>query len=227
MQTQASRVRGLVDASLKNGIYAMNEPLVEDVLMQSLGASRTAVRDALRSLAEQGLLTRKRRVGTVPVNTGTRIRIDDISYRDPDDARIDLDVQIKIVDWQVVPASALVKSVLHTDEAEVRVCENLYLRGGVVIGNRTAYYSTQYDPPVDGVVDMTAIARNVFGVRDLHVAWTEIGTAKADPGVCRLFGMVPDSVVLTRCQAFVDEDGNPVQVVFDHYHPDMVTFVSD
>ncbi|WP_159501235.1 GntR family transcriptional regulator [Microbacterium sp. 18062] len=228
MQTQVNRVRDLIDAALKSGVYEVGEPLIEDRLMVALGASRTAVRTALRMLADQGRLIRKPRVGTLPVPSGVRVAIDDISYLDPIDPSHTLAVTIRVTDRRPVPTSALLAAVLETDDPYVRLTENVYVHDGEVFGMRTAYYrlAAGLEPRVVQIADMPQIARDVFQVDQLIVDSTEIGTAEADAASARVLGVEPHTRVLTRRQVFVDRDAHPVQVAFDQYRPDEVTFVS-
>lgn len=228
MQTQVNRIRDLIDAALKSGVYGIGEPLVEDRLMVSLGASRTAVRAALRMLADQGRLVRKPRVGTLPVPSAVRVAIDDISYLDPADPARALAVTIKVTDRRLVPTSALLSAVLETDDLHVRLTENVYIHEGAVFGMRTAYYrdTAGVEPRVVQVADMPRIARDIFQVEELIVESTEIGMAEVDPTSARALRVQPHTRVLTRRQVFIDGRGRSVQVVFDQYRPDEVTFVS-
>lgn len=69
MNTQPSQsrtIRSQLLANMKNGIYANEERLPrESVLAETLGISRTQLRDILASLEREGFITRRHGVGTI------------------------------------------------------------------------------------------------------------------------------------------------------------------
>lgn len=218
-QTSSRRVRDLVHASIRAGIYPENETLAEDTLVNSLSASRSAVRRALQSLAEQGLMIRKPRMGTFPAHRGIRLDLRDVVDDEPERFSFDVIAQ------REVESFPLVRRLLASDEDTVRMMENAFLHDGIVIGVRTAYFSRRYTTrgPA-GPATMREVGRQVFAEEQLRIADTEIGSTLADETTSRLLGIDAGAPVLTRHQLFVGADGTPIQIVFDHYRADRVSF---
>jgi GntR family transcriptional regulator len=211
-----------VHASVRSGIYSAEDRLIEHVLMRTLGACRSAVRDALKALAAEGVVQRFPGRGTIVRYRGVRIKLADCDAVDNDDV-----VKLTITDQRLVPVTDLLRERLRTDDEAVRMVENTFSLSGEIIGVRTAYFPTRFSAQAyDGPVRMTAIANGFFG---LHLGNTrnEVGSARADAYTSRMLGIPLESPVLVREQLMYDQDGHPVQVVFDQYRADRVTFVDD
>ncbi|NQX27298.1 GntR family transcriptional regulator [Microbacteriaceae bacterium VKM Ac-2854] len=218
-QTSSRRVRDLVHASIRAGIYPEHETLAEDTLVHTLSASRSAVRRALQSLAEQGLMIRKPRMGTFPAYRGVSLDLRDVVDGEPE--RFSLD----IIAQREVESFPLIRTLLALDEQHVRMMENLFLHDGLVIGVRTAYFPRRYTSRgMAGPLTMREVGRQVFGTDELRIATTEIGSTIADETTSHLLGIDAGAPVLTRHQVFVGPDGTPIQIVFDHYRADRVSF---
>jgi GntR family transcriptional regulator len=222
MHTFPRRVRDLLHASVRSGIYSADDRLIEDVLMHTLGASRSAVRAALQTLATEGVVYRHPGRGTIVRYRGVRINLADCDAVDNDGI-----VELTITDQRLVPVTDLLRERLHTDDDAVRMVENTFSLSGEIIGVRTAYFPTRFSARLyEGPVRMTAIAEGFFG---LHLGHTrnEVGSTRADARTSRMLGIPLDSPVLVREQVMHDQDDQPVQVVFDQYRADRVTFVDD
>ena len=64
--TQSRTIRSQLLADMKNGTYANGDRLPrESVLAETLGISRTQLRDILASLEREGFITRRHGVGTI------------------------------------------------------------------------------------------------------------------------------------------------------------------
>lgn len=220
--TTVRRVRDLLSASIRGGYLPAEERLIEDLLIESLGASRGAVRQALQTLADDGFLTRRQRVGTLVTPHLTRLRLADTVPVDSDSPVITL----KLIEQRTTPTSALLRDRLRTEDKTVRMVENLFLMDGAPIGVRTAYFThditfTAYDGPVD----MSTVAAELFGAV-IALARTEVGATAADTHTARLLKIPLSAPVLTRHQVLDNVDGRPIEVVFDQYRADRVTFVA-
>lgn len=226
-QSSERRVRDLVRAAIEDGVFDEDLQLDETTLIESLSATRSAIRRALQQLTNEGLLERRPRFGTYPRNRSVRLVLDDIT--DVPGSGVGGEerprVQIKITDTRPVPASGLIRSLLSCDDETVHMMENLFVCGDLPIGVRTAYFPTSY--PVldyDGPADMGAVGQTVFNTEEMHAASTRIGATVADAATARILKIAPGSAVLTRQQVFVGAGDVPVQAVFDHYRADFVTF---
>jgi len=210
----------MVKASVRSGLYTEDTQLTEDVLIASLGASRTAVRAALQALAAEGVVFRSPGHGT-----HVRHRPIRLALRDSAVAGTDQTVTLTIVDQRIVPTTPLLRERLRTDDDTVRMVENTYSDGPETIGVRTAYFPrdvtfTEYSGPAD----MATVAVELFG-RPLGWIESEVGSAVADEHTAKLLGLPLGAPVLVREQLVVADDGSPIEVVFDHFRADRVTFV--
>jgi GntR family transcriptional regulator len=228
--TFTRRVRERVRASVRAG-YGVDEPVMEDRLVVELSAPRSSVRAALQQLADEGFLARQRRRGTTVLRRGLKVRLRDVtslsddppgSGADPDDV-----VDIVLTEQRTVPSTPLLRERLGVDDDVVRMHEDTFVVADQVIGVRTAYFparsSTSSAVPAGPVDEGSA---EVDGKRVGRIR-TEVACSVADDRTCTLFGVPQGSMVLVREQTVLDVDGDPVQVVFDNYRADRVTFVDD
>ncbi|WP_461417642.1 GntR family transcriptional regulator [Gordonia sp. GN26] len=215
----------MIAASIRAGHLPESAQLAEDALVRELGASRGTVREALRSLADDGLLVRRPRVGTIVQMRHARLEISDTIDRSEPDS----DLSLQIVDQRTVNTTEFLRSHLGTDAETVRLVEVLFRRRDEPIGVRTAYFSEQitFDfGSYTGPVGMASMATSSFGTPITAVV-TEVTAAAADSRTSSLLGVPENSPVLCRTQVFTDADGAPVQVSFDHYRSDRASFVTE
>ncbi len=219
--TLSRRVHDMLLASMHHGIYAEDQVLVEDQLIAHLDASRTAVREALRKLADEGVVERHPRSGTIVVNTGVRIALEDIRLADgPSD-----EMDIVITEQRTVPSTSLLRTRLSTSDRRLRMVENTFALKGAVIGIRTAYFRCSFEAvSYDGRAAMSEVAARFFG-RTVSRIDTSIGATTADARTARILGIAEGSAVVVRNQTFYDSHERPIQIAFDHYRADRVTFV--
>lgn len=215
------RVSDMVKASVRYGLYAQDDQLTEDVLIASLGASRTAVRAALRTLAEEGVVLRSPGHGTHVRQRPIRVALRDTVGTGGNDAQLTL----TIVDQRVVPTTDLLRERLRITDDSVRMVENTYHEGETTVGVRTAYFPCSVTfTAYDGPADMATVAVELFG-SDLGWIESEVGSAACDEHTARLLGVPTGAPVLVREQLVLDRSGRPLELVFDHYRADRVTFV--
>lgn len=218
-QSSARRVRDQVHAAIQRGVFREDEALVEEVLTTTLGASRQAVRTALQSLADEGLMIRTRRKGTFPLGRGIRLYLEDIVDDAPERFRL------QVLEARDVPTSPLLGSLLKTSESPLRLMEHLFFYDDEAIGIRTTYFSRRFTADgYTGLLGMRRVANVFFGTDDLFVTDTEIGSTIADEATSAQLGVDPGVPLLTRFQVFADPDGLPIQASFDQYRADRVSF---
>lgn len=218
--TLSRRVRDMVAAAVQDEVYPLNEKLIEEVLVESLGASRNAVREALQHLAKDGILDRHTRSGTTVASNKVRLRMHDI-VGESDESRFTL----RIVDRGEVAAVPMLLRRLEIDEPTVMMDELVFYFNAEPIGVRTTYYQvgkSTFAPVESG--DMRRVAREYFGV-ELGDIETEIGSTLADDRTGKLLGAPEGSAVVVRQQLVRDVDGVPIEVVFDHFRADRVSFI--
>ncbi|MFZ2176335.1 MAG: GntR family transcriptional regulator [Rhodococcus sp. (in: high G+C Gram-positive bacteria)] len=219
--TLSRRVHDMLLASVRFGIYAEDQVLVEDQLIACCDASRSAVREALRKLAEDGVVQRHPRSGTIVVNTGVQIALEDIALL----GATNEEIEILITEQRMVPSTALLRTRLSAADQQLRMIENLFLLKGDVIGLRTAYFRSSFNTVTySGRADMAEVVASFFG-RTVSRIETSVSASMCDARTARIFQVQEGAPVLVRNQTFFDLQDRPIQIVFDHYRADRVAFI--
>jgi GntR family transcriptional regulator len=215
--TSTRRVRDILRASIASGLTFSHDGLTEDFLVRELGASRNSVREALQMLSEEGLLDRRRRVGTSVAGSVVRIPINDIV------APAHGEVKIRWVERRVVPASAFIREALRTDAEEVGMIEHLFLLFGQPVGVRSLYFDKNVDI-VETPVAMTRTAAFPFAFGSaIGEVETVVEATTSDAKTSRLLGVAVGSPVLVRQQIVYDVHGEPREIEFTHFRADRVS----
>lgn len=222
-QTFSRRVHDLLLASVRSGLFVEDQQLVEDHLINTFDASRNAVREALRQLAEEGVVERHPRSGTIVVRTGVQMHLANVDILGGSPDR----VQLEITEQRMVPSTPLMRVRLATTDGRVRMIENTFSVGAEVIGVRTAYFRAHFSATTyTGSVEMRNVVEQFFGSTVAKIS-TTVGSSIGDARTNRLLGITPGSPVLSRQQTFFDPEDRPIQITFDHYRADRVTFSAE
>ena len=221
--TLSRRVHDLLLASVRSGIYAEDRILVEEQLIASCDASRTAVREALRKLAEDGVVQRHPRSGTIVVTTGVQIALEDIAMIGAGPGEI----AVEITEQRMVPSTPLLRTRLATSDQRLRMIENVFLFDGETIGIRTAYFRASFDTETyRGRAAMAEVASSFFG-REVSRTETAVSASVCDGRTARIFGVQCGAPVLVRSLTYFDTQDRPIQFAFDHYRADRVAFLQN
>jgi len=220
-QTSTRRVRDLLRSEVRSGLAGRDAHFVEDYLVNALAASRTAVREALQMLAQEGLVSRERRNGTTVTRGVTTFPLDDILGRGGEP------VTVERIDQRSVPSTPLLRARLETADEEVGVVEHLFSTADGPLGVRVAYYKLAYTQPESWQTcpDLQEAFTAVFG-KPLGRIDSVIEAGVAEPKTSRLLGIPENSPVLIREQLLVDVDGVPQEFTFAHYRADRVSFLT-
>jgi GntR family transcriptional regulator len=218
--TVARRVHDLLRTDLRDGVD-QDRPYVEHEVVAELHASREAVRQALRRLAEQGLLTRRPGRGTVASQNIHSLPLTDV-------AGGTLDVLVSKVDDRTVRTSPEVAQALGTDSPVVGLVQHVFAVGAEVIGTRWAYYHPHIHQPelTDArCPDLESAFRVVFS-RELAGVRAYVDAEAADARMAKRLGIREGDPVVTREELLVDVDGTPQEWAFATYRADHVAFRS-
>lgn len=220
-QRSARVVHQLLRSSIKSGILRNGESLNEESLVATLDSTRASVRAALQMLADEGLVTRQRRTGTVVRGEQVQLPVQDIiagPTADPLDYRMTGD--------QTIPAHSLIRTRLPTNQDHFRMIEYIISCAGAPIGTLVAFQINPnarppvHNPRVDGIADtFEAVYDRPFGKME-----TWIDAVGADERTARLLGIAPGAVLLVRDQVLSDIDGAVHEFAYAHYRADMVSF---
>jgi GntR family transcriptional regulator len=147
-QRPARRVYNILRTAIRTGAMDQDEQLVEFRLIRSMRESRGAVREAIRMLADEGLLTRERRVGTRVARDIIRIPVMDEVIPIDGPTPAGLGDQERTVIYQlerrmVVPPEP-VHNALSPRDGRVLMLDQLILLDGETIGARTTYITVDH-----------------------------------------------------------------------------------
>lgn len=219
--TPARTVRTVLASSIRHGVLPPGGQVVEDDVVAQLHASRTSVREALANLTDSGVLSRRRKVGTVVVAAPLEIPVAGIVPEGPDH-----DVRSRKVTDHVVPVHPLISAVLRLTDERVLLREFVMALREDPIGFRSCYRSAEFDgsdPVPAGTNDLDGWFRGIFG-RELGVVQTVIEFATADVRTASLLDVVVGAPLLVREQIFHDVDGVPRELAFTQVRADLVSF---
>jgi GntR family transcriptional regulator len=216
-------VRDLIRSAVIAGDYSSEDQLIEDVLVHLHGASRNAVRSALKQLLAEGVVSRAPKRGTYPSWDGARLHLIDVYPVDGTDQ-----LEGGAVERRLVSSTPYLRERLRTDEEELRMVESISLWHGEVIGMRTAYFSSRFDVMdlIDRDPPLTTLSEIIAGIfaRDLAQVTTEISASLADAATAKVLRTNPGVPLLRREQLVHDSAGLPIEIVFDTVRADRATF---
>lgn len=213
-------MRDLILAGIRAGDFRDDSSLDEEHLMRAFSASRGAVRGALNQLSALGVLERRPRTGTRVVDPGLRLAITDIGLDRLGGVTID------VLEQRVVPATPFLQDRLSIDDEVVRMVENSFTFDSEIIGLRTAYFSVDVknDPSdLDGPMSMPELIRDFFDTEPGAV-YVWIGAEACDARTSRILHIAEGAVLLRREITYFDLDSRPIEIVFDAFRADRVSF---
>lgn len=219
----ARLVHQLIRSSIKTGLLRRGDSLSEDVLVQQLKTTRSSVRFALQLLADEGLVSRQRRIGTFVQGKPIQIPMQDVV-----DARTSSPLEYRLIGDNTFPAHGLIRSRMPTDRSQLRMIEYVISSEGTPIGTLVAF---QIDPNIDmfvhkpAVDDIATTFRAIYG-RPFGRMDTWIDAVDADEQTAALLGISPGAGLLVRDQTLADADGVIHEFAYAHYRADMVSFHS-
>ncbi|MFC8045258.1 GntR family transcriptional regulator [Nocardia sp. NPDC057353] len=222
-QRSARVVHQLLRSSIKSGILPEGEQLNEDALIERLDSTRASVRSALQMLSDEGLVTRRRRLGTVVHSAPVQLPVQDV-VGDPETDQL----EYLLLGNQMIPAHHLIKARMPASGDHIRLLDYLIKRDGVPIGTLVAF---QVNPNVI-LMPHTLAMDHIAPVFELQYGRrfgrmeTWIDAVVADASTARTLDIEPGSILLVRDQVLADEDGNIHEFAYAHYRADMVSFRS-
>ncbi|WP_406439964.1 GntR family transcriptional regulator [Streptomyces sp. NBC_01613] len=213
--------RAIECGQLAPGTVLSSEPR----MAQETGLSRITVRHAIRSLTEQGLLVRRRGIGTHVAYDWTPHALDLAAvYEDLREAGRAPATEVLFCGTE--PAQPEVAAALAlTEGSAVTVLERLQYAGGQCIGhlrNHLPYDLLRPEllSPHDGRLASVGLyglmrAAGVFACTAQHA----IGARAATPEECGLLDVPEGSALLTLTRTTLDQSGRPVEYGSHAYPP--------
>jgi GntR family histidine utilization transcriptional repressor len=185
----SDRIRSELEARILSGEWKPGHPIpAEHALMATYGCARMTVNKAIAGMAAAGLVTRRRRAGTVvaaPVAERAVLEIADLAA---ESERLGLPYAHTI----------LARTVVTTDEGEMLAVTTLHERGGEPLALEERRISLASVPQAADE-PFTEAPPGTWLLR--HVAWTEaehvIGARIADAVLARRLGIARGDACLT------------------------------
>lgn len=212
--------------AIENGSLPAGSRIENEIkLAEDLGMSRPTIRRAIQELVDQGLLVRRRGVGTQVV-MGKFARTVELSSLHDDLVRDNRNPTTKVLRHQLV-------------ELDSRVAEHLGLMAGAKVLNITRLrfaedvpfaLLTNYLAPEYS--DITSESLEEFGLYQLmrargatmRVAKQSIGARAATGEECAHFQIPQHSPVLTMTRTLYDGSGKAAEFGVHSYRPDLYSF---
>jgi GntR family transcriptional regulator len=208
-------------SSIKNGLLKPGDALNEDEIIELLDSTRSSVRTALQMLADEGLVSRRRRSGTIVRGKPIQIMMNDIVTR-----AHATPIEYLMINDQQIPGTGLIKDRLKTGQDRVRMVEYVLKAGGFAIGTLVAFQISPNALTPVHTVDMAEIAdtfQRVFGAEFGRMdCWVD--AVPADDRTARLLKIPVGSILLVRDQVLTDIHGTVHEFGYAHYRADLVSF---
>ncbi|NQX13357.1 GntR family transcriptional regulator [Microbacteriaceae bacterium VKM Ac-2855] len=217
VQKSPRRVHSLLRAAIYSGELAPNQRLSEDELVEALGTSRNAIREALVLLAKEGLVTRSTRVGTVVAGNIVTLTIE--GFAAPSD-RESGGTRYSKIESTIVPSTKLLRTKLDTDETELMMHEFVIQHGDEPFCLYTGYARVSA-PPIpfasfDSAWTLEAAFASAYGVPLAHIE-THVGAVLCEPRTARRLGVPEGSYALMRARLLADASGTCREYSYSYF----------
>ncbi|MBY4209065.1 GntR family transcriptional regulator [Rhodococcus fascians] len=231
--TSPRRVYELIRSGIRRGTMPHDEILSEQHLIQSLGATRNAVRKALQMLADDGVVLRARRAGTSIAHDIVAVREGEVGPRAwagmPDEGRLTVDT----LECRRIAAPTVIQEFIGTEVDSVILLEQIGRMGGKPLHLRVGYCITDFEidefteriesnhseyPPI-------AVAhRRIFGTT-YGGSSSVVEAISCQERAAELLDMQVGAPVLLRELITRDTDGRPSELSFTHFRADRVAII--
>jgi DNA-binding GntR family transcriptional regulator len=215
LQTSPGRAHDLLRSSIRAGIITENQLLIEDTLVRSLSTSRNAIRQALQTLAQEGLVERRPHHGTSVVGRILEVPLDQLV---PATAFGHGRVEVRELDHRQIAPSPYLRERLGLTDEMVDILEVLILFDGEPMSLRVSYVPTSGEPVtrVTDVVPVDVAFEQVFGV-PIGAASAAIEAVAAGPGAAAQLGVAEGAPLLMQELLLCDQSGVPRELSYTHF----------
>ncbi|WP_197375283.1 GntR family transcriptional regulator [Mycolicibacterium baixiangningiae] len=231
MQTSSRRAYEILRSAIRTGYFPAGQQLVEHELAKALSTSRNALRVALQLLAEEGVVERNPRSGTIITSAMVQITLNeqDMDSRVHTSGRIaevpTADVfEDHVLDERVLPTSPYVRRRMQSDEDFVRMHERLITVRGEPHHVWIAYVSADVDyssmRPNGARLE---VFRERFGV-EFGRSEDNLEAVPCELRTSRLLQVAPGSPILLRETRMFGVDGRVHELLFRYNRGDRVSF---
>jgi GntR family transcriptional regulator len=228
VQNSPRRAYDQIRSSIRSGTINRGDQLVEDALTHNYATSRNSVREALQTLAQEGLVTRSRGRGTLVSGAIMELPMEHVvagagvPTSRPSRGRLTND----IVEIVVIPPSSLLREKLDTENDVLLIEQIAILDGPAYVG--TYYYVCPQESRDEFVKRVSRAHRSpgefglslpeTHGVDIGHVEVT-IEAVGCDRRTASMLQVDLGSPILLRERLVYDANGSPVALDYVHFAP--------
>lgn len=222
-------LRGRIDARE----FAPGDPLPsEDQICEQYGVSRITVRRALESLHQQGLIDRRRGVGsfvaTRPDGLNSHLRGSLNEFLASASA---LTTRCLALERAVPPAKVATLLELAEGEEAIRLDAVGSLDGTVPVAYLEIWFPLDIGEILvpDDIVGTMPVIRLVEAKKQLRVTRAEqvISPGHAGEDAARQLGIAPDAPILKATRVYFAGKDRPIEVAIVRYHPERYRYAVD
>lgn len=231
--TSPRRVYELIRSGIRRGTMPHDEILSEQHLIESLGATRNAVRKALQMLADDGVVLRARRAGTSIAHDIVAVHDGEVGPRAwagmPDEGRLTVDT----LECRRITAPAVIQNFIGAEVDTVILLEQIGRMGGNPLYLRVGYCITDFE--IDEFIERVesnhgeyppiAVAHHrIFGTR-YGGSSSVVEAISCQERPAELLEMPVGAPVLLRELITRDSEDNPSELSFTHFRADRVAII--
>lgn len=234
VQTSSRRAYELLRSAIRTGFLPAGTQLVEYELAKALSTSRNALRVALQLLADEGVVERNPRSGTIITSAIVQITLNEMDA----EARVHTSGRLAdlaptevfdedLLDEQVIPASPYIRQRMQTDDEFVLMHERLISVRGEPHHVWLGYVAADIDyATVRPNGDRESIFLERFGVAYSH-AEDSVEAVPCDLRTSRLLHVPPGSPILLCETLMYDVDGRIRELRFRYNRGDRSAYKVD
>lgn len=210
-RSSTSRTYNEIRSAIRAGYLDTSKPLDERLMMRAFQSTRSAVRDALTQLAEDGLIVRAQRTGTHIIKGLVQISSHQTMVQhDAPSGPGGGNVEVLTVTEGEIPASALIQRKLECTDSHVQMMQQIVYWQQALICCVTAYHRidrSRQIPRATSVdeLDIADMFYRYHGVA-LHRMESEFEASIAGHRLAGLLEVPTGSPVLMREVRFIDVD---------------------
>jgi DNA-binding GntR family transcriptional regulator len=227
LQNSPRRAHALLRAAIRRGLIPASQSVEEHSLMLSMRMNRTSIRAALQQLNDEGLVSRKQRLGTSIVGGISRVPLLEFlpvegwqSARGEEDAGWGEPMHVDHREWLEIEAEDYVAECLELEDRRVMMQEDVLRREGEPLAILVGYYPIRRSGDADELDSDIRIDL----LRSLSSASFEatVEAINCDERSAKILGVNPGAAMLVRETIVREPDGTPLLLAFGHYRGDRV-----
>jgi GntR family transcriptional regulator len=216
-QTSPRRIADLIRASIRSERIVPRDKLPEEILIRELDSSRSSVRQALQMLAEQGLLERRQRVGTIVSGTITKV-LDDEIFPLLWDSKGAPRTSVRRLDDRVLPGVQLLVEQLEISDGGLRLVEDLVLLDDLPVAVAVSYLEKDANAvaSLSGITDVAGTFKTTYGV-EMGSVESSVEALPCEPQTARVLKVPEGSPVLVKEMILRDRSDRARGICYIHY----------